>query len=147
MDLELLENVIGLTHPDRHPPERAERAGRVTAELLAMRAWVRAGGEAAVSSTPGEVFAGDRDLHIPATARTISTSRIVTSDPCLLLSIDIVSVRYGSKLQIFDAKSATNPSTGEIEPMVGTRWLGIHHRTGIFARISGEMTLTFFFTR
>jgi hypothetical protein len=37
LSTELLRDVVALTHPDRHPPERAEQATRVTAELLALR--------------------------------------------------------------------------------------------------------------
>ena len=37
LNLELLEEAIALTHPDRHPPERAEQAHRVTAELLLLK--------------------------------------------------------------------------------------------------------------
>lgn len=39
--LELLEDAIRLTHPDRHPPEREKLAQRVTAELLALKPFVR----------------------------------------------------------------------------------------------------------
>jgi hypothetical protein len=34
---ELLNDAVQLTHPDRRPPERAELANRVTAELLRLR--------------------------------------------------------------------------------------------------------------
>jgi hypothetical protein len=37
---ELLDDVLQLTHPDRHPPERRELAHRVTQELLALRPFV-----------------------------------------------------------------------------------------------------------
>jgi hypothetical protein len=37
LTLELLDEAIALTHPDRHPPERRAQAERVTAELLALR--------------------------------------------------------------------------------------------------------------
>jgi hypothetical protein len=37
LTLELLHDAIALTHPDRHPPERAEEAQRVTAELLELK--------------------------------------------------------------------------------------------------------------
>ena len=33
----LLREVIALTHPDRHPPERFELANRITSELVALR--------------------------------------------------------------------------------------------------------------
>ena len=33
----VLRDAIALCHPDRHPPERAEQANRVTAVLLALR--------------------------------------------------------------------------------------------------------------
>jgi hypothetical protein len=39
--LELLEDAIRLTHPDRHPEERRALAQRVTAELLALRPFVK----------------------------------------------------------------------------------------------------------
>jgi hypothetical protein len=38
--LELLKDAVTLTHPDRHPPERKDFAGRVTAELLALEPYV-----------------------------------------------------------------------------------------------------------
>lgn len=37
VDIELLGEIIRLTHPDRHPAERNEAANRVTARLIAMR--------------------------------------------------------------------------------------------------------------
>jgi len=37
LSLELLNDALRLTHPDRHPPERHELAHRVTQELLALR--------------------------------------------------------------------------------------------------------------
>lgn len=37
LTLELLQDAVALTHPDLHPPERAEKARRVTAELLALK--------------------------------------------------------------------------------------------------------------
>jgi hypothetical protein len=37
LTLELLEDAIALTHPDRHPAERQELARRVTTELLALK--------------------------------------------------------------------------------------------------------------
>ncbi len=37
IDPQLLRKAITLCHPDRHPPERAELATRVTAELMALR--------------------------------------------------------------------------------------------------------------
>jgi hypothetical protein len=40
LTLELLEEAVRLTHPDRHPPERAEQATRVTAELMALKSYV-----------------------------------------------------------------------------------------------------------
>jgi hypothetical protein len=40
LTLELLEEAVRLTHPDKHPPERAEQATRVTAELLALKPYV-----------------------------------------------------------------------------------------------------------
>jgi hypothetical protein len=39
LTLELLEEALRLTHPDRHP-DRAEQATRVTAELLALKPYV-----------------------------------------------------------------------------------------------------------
>lgn len=41
LHLELLEDAIRLTHPDRHPPERMALATRVTAELLALKPFVK----------------------------------------------------------------------------------------------------------
>jgi hypothetical protein len=41
LSLELLEEALRLTHPDRHPPERAASAHRVTAQLLALRPHVK----------------------------------------------------------------------------------------------------------
>jgi hypothetical protein len=41
LTMELLEAAVALTHPDRHPPERAESAKRVTAELLALKPYTR----------------------------------------------------------------------------------------------------------
>ena len=38
--LELLEDAIRLTHPDRHPPERQKMAERVTTELLLLKPFV-----------------------------------------------------------------------------------------------------------
>ncbi len=38
---ELLDDAVALCHPDRHPAERAEQCHRVTAELLALRPFVR----------------------------------------------------------------------------------------------------------
>jgi hypothetical protein len=40
LTLELLEEAVRLTHPDRHPPERAAQAARVTADLLALKPYV-----------------------------------------------------------------------------------------------------------
>jgi hypothetical protein len=40
LTLDLIEEAVRLTHPDKHPPERAEQAARVTAELLALKPWV-----------------------------------------------------------------------------------------------------------
>ncbi len=37
---ELLADTIELTHPDKHPPEREEKAKRVTQELLALKPFV-----------------------------------------------------------------------------------------------------------
>ena len=37
---ELLDDVLQLTHPDRHPPERQDLAKRVTQELLALKPFV-----------------------------------------------------------------------------------------------------------
>jgi hypothetical protein len=41
MSLELLKDVMALTHPDRHPPERADLAKRVTAQLTALKLYLR----------------------------------------------------------------------------------------------------------
>jgi hypothetical protein len=40
LTMELLLDVLALTHPDKHPPERADVAKRVTAELLALKPFV-----------------------------------------------------------------------------------------------------------
>ncbi len=40
LSLELLDDILSLVHPDKHPPERASLAHRVTVELLAHRATV-----------------------------------------------------------------------------------------------------------
>jgi hypothetical protein len=40
LTLELLKDVLMLVHPDKHPPERAELAGRVTAELNVIKPYV-----------------------------------------------------------------------------------------------------------
>jgi hypothetical protein len=49
---ELLEEAVTLTHPDRHPPERQELASRVTADLLALRAFVKPKPSPPVVETP-----------------------------------------------------------------------------------------------
>ena len=41
LSLELLTDVMALTHPDMHPPERAKRAHRVTAALTALKPYLR----------------------------------------------------------------------------------------------------------
>jgi hypothetical protein len=40
LTLDLIEEAVRLTHPDKHPPERVEQATRVTAELLALKPFV-----------------------------------------------------------------------------------------------------------
>jgi hypothetical protein len=42
LDADLLRDAVALTHPDRHPIERADAANRVTAALLQLRAGVEA---------------------------------------------------------------------------------------------------------
>jgi hypothetical protein len=37
LTLELLDDAVALTHPDRHPPDRVKEAQRVTAELLELK--------------------------------------------------------------------------------------------------------------
>ena len=37
LDRDLLTLLVELAHPDRHPPERAEKANRATAALLELR--------------------------------------------------------------------------------------------------------------
>lgn len=41
LSLELLQDALALTHPDKHPPERADLAHRVTAELNALKPYIR----------------------------------------------------------------------------------------------------------
>jgi hypothetical protein len=41
LDAELLRDALALTHPDRHPPERADMATRVTAALSALKPLVK----------------------------------------------------------------------------------------------------------
>jgi hypothetical protein len=131
---ELLEDVIGLVHPDRHPAERSARATRVTADLLALRPHIK---------PLSEARADDQRFPLWVTARTCSATGLIVAEPVFLLSIRIDSVAEGASLTLFDAKTETNPSTGEIRPHVGTRWLAIHHRVAIYARIRGEMTVRF----
>jgi hypothetical protein len=110
----------------------------VTAELLALRAHVK---------PRAQEMPGDQHLPFWVTARTVSATGLVVGEAVFLLNIKINSVAEGSSLVLFDAKTETNPSSGEIRPHVGTRWLAIHHRAAIYARIRGEMDVTFFFIR
>jgi hypothetical protein len=135
---ELIEDAIILTHPDKHPEERAVRANRVTAELLALRQHAR---------PRAEEKPGDQQFPFWVTARTISATGLVVAEPVFLLNIKIDSVAEGSSLVLFDGRAEGNPSTGEIKPHAGTRWLAIHHRTAIYVRIRGEMSITFFYLR
>jgi hypothetical protein len=138
MSLELLETTITLCHPDRHPVERADKAGRVTAELLALRPHVK---------PKAEHQTGDVRFPLWVTGRTAGASGLVVAEAVFLLSIRINSVVEGSSLTLFDAHRETNPSTGEIRPTAGTRYLSIQHRAGIYAKIRGEMVVSFFFLR
>jgi hypothetical protein len=133
--LQLLEDVIGLVHPDKHPAERAAKANRVTADLLALRPAVR------------QKSSGVEGERIPlwVTARTLTASGIVTAEPAHLLSIRVNSRDEGASLTLYDALTATNPSTGTLRPNVETRYLHTTHRKGIFAEIFGEIDITFFY--
>src|SRR5262245_40746473 len=51
LSLELLDDILSLVHPDRHPSERASLANRVTVELLAHRARVEPSDPSASSGT------------------------------------------------------------------------------------------------
>lgn len=131
---ELLEAAVTLTHPDRHAPERAGKAGRVTAGLLALRPYVR----------PAEIpVAGEIEVPLWVSRRTLSATGIVCARSAYLLSFTVVSLIDGASLTLHDGKSATNPSTGIMTPHIETRFPGVHHRVGIFAVIRGEMTVTF----
>jgi hypothetical protein len=141
LSIELLEDAIALAHPDRHPVERADRANRVTAQLLALRPHVQES-----AADPGPV-PGEQRIPLWVSFRTISASGPVVAVPAYLLKIKINSVTEGSSLELFDAKTETNPSTGVLRPHADTRYLAIHHRTAIFARIRGAMDVTFFFIK
>ena len=69
LTLELLEDAIKLTHPDLHPPERADLAHRVTAELLALRPYVLPAPKPVPSN-------GSKDRHA---CRTVDPLRPSTS--------------------------------------------------------------------
>jgi hypothetical protein len=135
--LQLLEDAISLVHPDKHPAERAARANRVTADLLALR-------PASRRSSDGEA---GRRIPLWVTALTLSTSGLVVSVPAMLLSIHVNTVTEGAALTLFDSMIDNNPSSGEIKPLVGTRWLAIQHHKAIYARIRGAMSVTFFYLR
>jgi hypothetical protein len=140
LSIELLEDAIALAHPDRHPAERAARANRVTAQLLALRPHVQD------SVDPGPA-PGEQRIPLWVSFRTLSASGLVVSVPAYLLKIKINSVAEGSSLELFDAKTETNASTGVLKPHADTRYLAIHHRTAICARIRGAMDVTFFFIK
>lgn len=133
---DLLEDTIALCHPDRHPSERAARAGRVTAQLLALRPHVKPLAVADASK-----------VALWVTVVNLTASGIVTPEPGHLLSVRINSRDEGASLTLYDATTATNPSTGVIKPNVETRYLHTTHRTAIFAEIRGEMDVTFFYLR
>jgi hypothetical protein len=135
---ELLEDAIALAHPDRHAAERVARATRVTAELLALRPHVK---------PKADTQAGDIQFPLMVTGRRLNATGLVVAEPVFLLSVRIDTVAEGASLTLFDARSETNPSTGELRPLTGTRWLAIYHRSAIYARIRGEMVVTFFFVR
>jgi hypothetical protein len=137
LSIELLEDAIALAHPDRHPAERADRANRVTSQLLALRQHV-----ARQSSSPDEPR-----IPLWVTSLTLNASGLVVAAPAYLLKIEVSSVAEGSALTLFDGKGEGNPSTGEMRPVVGPRYLSIHHRTAIFARIRGAMDVAFFFIK
>jgi hypothetical protein len=62
LTLELLMDVLALTHPDLDPPERQEKAKRVTAELLELKPYTlpRPKREPAPPATPSIADTGDR---------------------------------------------------------------------------------------
>ncbi len=62
LSLELLVEVLALTHPDAHPPERAERAHRVTAALTALKPYLR---PARKPATPEPSRAGGKQASRP----------------------------------------------------------------------------------
>ena len=130
---ELLEDAIGLVHPDRHPT-RIDRANRVTAELLALRPFVK---------PKSEPVAGAVKVPLDVWRVTLSETGIVVRRPTHLLAFHVVSRSEGASLTLFDAKDASNPSTGVMYPNVETRYPGIMHRTAIYAVIRGQMTVVF----
>jgi hypothetical protein len=132
----LLEDTIAFCHPDRHP-ERADKANRLTRELLALRRAQRQKS----NGTDGD------KVPLWVTARTIHASGVVVAAPAHLLSIRINSRVEGSSLTLYDALVATNPSTGELKPNVETRYLHTTRRTAIRAEIRGAMSVTLFFIK
>lgn len=130
---DLLEDTIALCHPDRHPVERAVRAGRVTAQLLALRPHVK----------PLVAVDASR-VALWVTVVNLTASGVVTPEPAHLLSIRVNSRTEGASLTLYDAMTATNPSTGTIKPNVETRYLHTTHRVGVYVEIRGEMDITFF---
>lgn len=75
---ELLADVIRLTHPDQHPPERKELAERVTKGLLQLQPFVfPAPKPKLVSSVPAPVRGDNRDGHL-----TLSSSDGKPKYPC-----------------------------------------------------------------
>ena len=79
LTLELLDATITLTHPDRHPPERAELAHSVTAALLALRPHTLPAppvtptspspGATATKPSPSPTVTVDRSCDVATTAK------------------------------------------------------------------------------
>jgi hypothetical protein len=144
---DLLEDTIALCHPDRHPIERAERAGRVTAQLLALRPHVatNASRDAFTQDAECKFALEPSKVALWVTVVNLTASGVVTREPAHLLSIRINSRDEGASLTLYDALTATNPSTGTIKPNVETRYLHTTHRKAIYAEIRGVMDVTFFY--
>lgn len=135
---DLLEDAIALCHPDRHP-ERLARATRATQGLLALRpATQESSMQIGIPDPAGRVA-------LWVTVVTLTASGIVTAEPAHLLSIRVNSRAEGASLTLYDATTATNPSTGAIKPNVETRYLHTTHRKAIYAEIRGAMDVTFFY--
>jgi hypothetical protein len=71
---ELLADVLQLTHPDRHPPERRELAERVTQQLLALKPFV----------FPAPKSEPEQESETPPSRNAVMSPRIGPSFPCEL---------------------------------------------------------------